>query len=261
MIQVDPRQGSAELTPLIKAYGSNKGVTARTWGTNLPADFRFRGNGPHGEVWVGVELKKVRDLLNAMRTGRYEGHQAPEIVTNHSYSWLFLQGIWRGNPENGLLEEAKPGKWVPVATGRTRYMHAELGNFLNSLQVRTPIKVTQCDTVHEAALALINLYKWWQKKWTEHKSFKVIYTAPSPLVPLSGDHSLVRRWANQIYGLGWEKSEAVDTYFKTPLDMVVATEADWRRLPGVDKVLARRIVRAIHHGEPDRPKRNVLKGV
>ena len=46
--------------------------------------------------------------------------------------------------------------------------------------------------------------------------------------------------------VGWEKSSAAASRFKTVLEMVAATEKEWREVPGVGKVLAKKIVEAVN---------------
>ena len=58
MILIDSRIGSAELAPLI----STPNILCQL----EFADFTFSGNGPAGQVAVGVERKTIMDLLQSM---------------------------------------------------------------------------------------------------------------------------------------------------------------------------------------------------
>ena len=251
MIDVDPRKGSAELCPLLNVYGSRKGVTAKA-GAEMPAgDFAFDGHGPHGKVRVGVERKRVKDLINSMRTGRLGGHQIPEMLKLYDYGWVLVEGIWRGNPENGILEEAVYRGWREVRLGSAGFSFAEINNFLLSISIQSPLKISRTDTIHDTALFIVELYKWFQKPWSAHRSVNKVFYHPLPNRALLTKPSLTRRMANEVRGLGWEKTAAVDTYFKSPVEMICATEAEWRRMPGIDKVLSKRIVRAMNTGKEE----------
>lgn len=244
LIEVDSREGSRELIPLLTAYSSGKGVQIKS--TTLEfADFAFNGKGPHGKCRVGIERKRLQDLINSMRTGRLSGHQLPGLLESYDYIWLLVEGIFRGNPETGILEEAKYKSWRPVSIGKTRFMLAEVENFLTSIAVQTPVKIKTCDTIHSTALAILNMYSWWNKDWRAHKSCKVIYD-PFPARALMLKPSIVQKVANQLPGVGWEKSGAVDTYFDSVFDMCTATPQDWQRLPGIGDVLSGRIVQLLN---------------
>ena len=110
MILVDPRAGSRELIPLLEAYGSPRRIPVQLAAEEMPAgDFLFEGNGPYGRVRVGVERKTIPDLINSRDQGRLMGTgkspgQVHKMMEQFDYSWLLVEGIWRGNPETGLLE-------------------------------------------------------------------------------------------------------------------------------------------------------------
>lgn len=251
MIHVDPRKGSVDLIPLLTSYGSGRRVEIVQQKMEY-ADFAFDGHGPYGQCRIGIERKKLRDLINSMRTGRLTGHQLPGLFENYDYVWIIVEGMFRGDPATGILEEPRRGKWVPVSLGRSQFMFAEVDNFVNSITTQTPCKAKICATPHDTALAVLNLYSWWQKKWTEHKSCKTIYD-PLPATVLMVKPSFVRRVANQIPRIGWEKSGGVDTYFKSVFEMCAGTVEQWQQLPGVGEMLATRIIKLLN-GEIDEDK-------
>ncbi|KKL61599.1 hypothetical protein LCGC14_2193670 [marine sediment metagenome] len=249
MIHVDPREGSRDLASLLTTYGSGKRIKVEMQRMDF-ADFAFDGNGPHGKSRIGIERKKLRDLLGSIETGRLAGHQLPGLLENYDYIWIIVEGLFRGDPNTGVLEEPRGmGKWKPVSIGRRTFMFATVDNFLNSLATQTPCKIKVCGTAHDTATAIINLYTWWQKDWRAHKSCKVIYD-PFPARAYVLKPTFMRRVANQLPGVGWEKSEPVDTYFSSVLDMCIASVEQWQQLPGIGKMLATRIIKLLN-GEID----------
>ena len=244
MIQVDPREGSRDLASLLTSYGSGKRVKVDLQRMDF-ADFAFDGHGPHGRCRIGIERKKLRDLIGSMETGRLVGHQLPGLLENYDYIWIIVEGLFRGDPHEGTLEEPRRGKWIPVQIGRRRFDFATVDNFLNSLAIQTPCKVKICGTAHDTAIAVLNLYSWWQKDWRSHKSCKTIYD-PFPARAYILKPTFLRRVANVLPGVGWEKSEPVDTYFGSVLDMCIATVDQWQQLPGIGKTLATRIIKLLN---------------
>ena len=80
MILVDDRIGAVEIAPLL----GSPNVTCRL----EFADFAWSGNGPDGQVDIGVERKSLLDLLASMTTGRLSGHQMVGLTAQ--YDWVYL---------------------------------------------------------------------------------------------------------------------------------------------------------------------------
>jgi excinuclease UvrABC nuclease subunit len=51
--------------------------------------------------------------------------------------------------------------------------------------------------------------------------------------------------ASEISGIGWGKSKAVEDFFPSVMDMVMASEKDWRKIPGIGKEIAKIAVEEI----------------
>lgn len=240
MIQVDDRQGSAELAPMFPP-GVPVVVSRLEYG-----DFAFIGRGPEDEpVSVGVERKGMKDLLNSMVTGRLSGHQLVGLVNTYHYVYIVVEGMWRFNPNDGMLEERAGINWVPIQLGSRRFMAKEVLGFLHTLMVKTGVMVFYTNSRKETAQVVSVLYGWWaNKSWDEH-------TAHLGLVKRhqSGDNAvelvkapLLRRVAAELKGVGWKKSREVAKHFSSVADMVHAVEREWRQIPGIGRKMAKDIV-------------------
>lgn len=239
MIFVDRRAGSAELEHLISTYHIPTDLTTLDAG-----DFQFEGKGPKGACLVAVERKRLRDALNSIRTGRLTGEQLPKLA-EYDFAYLIIEGVCRANPESGVLEEGTRGGWTPVRLGAQAFMYSELDKFLTTIELRTPVHVRRTDTAEMTVVSLINLYHWFTgKEWDKHRAYCGLHTPP-PHVALMKP-GLVQRVAAQLPGVGWEKSSAAASRFRSVLEMVAATEKEWREVPGVGKVLAKRVVEAVN---------------
>lgn len=247
MITIDDRENpgenpSLDLQPLIEAAG------ARTKLDHLPfGDYSFTGNGPLGPglALIGVERKRIKDLLSSMRTGRLHGHQLPGMLAYYDYCYLIVEGIVRRNPDNGLLEMGTSGgQWREVVLGSSRFMWEQFDHFLCTTE-HTPVKVRRTSGARESAETIVSLFHYWNGKlWSEHKSCKVIYTPPDPVIA-SGELPLVRRWAKELHGVGYEKCLAVEEKFGTSRVMACAPVSEWLKIPGIGEIIAERAVREI----------------
>lgn len=250
LIQIDERTGSAELQSLFPP-GVPTIVGRLEFG-----DFAFLGNGPEDEpVSIGVERKGVRDLLNSMVTGRLVGHQLIGLVNNYHYVYIVVEGLWRFNPTDGMMEEHSNGGWVPIQLGSRRFMAREVLAFLHTLMVKTGVMVFYSGTKRETVQVVSMLHGWWSNKaWDEHTAHLGLvkqHKSTDGAVELV-KAPLLRRVAAELPGIGWQKSREVAKHFGSVLEMSLATEREWRRIPGIGKILAERITKEIiNEHKPD----------
>jgi NAD-dependent DNA ligase len=54
--------------------------------------------------------------------------------------------------------------------------------------------------------------------------------------------TLVRRIAAELPLIGWGKSKAVEEYFPSVVQMVTASEKEWREIPGIGVGIAKGVV-------------------
>ncbi len=249
MIYVDDREGSGDLVSPLQRLGVGAETLRMDFG-----DVAWLGNGPEGShtVSCGVEIKKIRDLMTSIQDGRLSGHQLPGLCRQYDVRYLLVEGWWRPGPE-GILEIGKEVidkpdftgiKWFPLEFGRRRYLYQEVDKALNSMAIKAGVYLILTDTRHETAWAIRDLYSWWtDKEWEEHRSHLGLHRVEDTalLVP----PSLRRRVAQELPGVGHQKSATVAAYFKTTWDMVNADEKAWREIAGIGKTLATRIVTMI----------------
>jgi ERCC4-type nuclease len=206
---------------------------------------------------VGVERKRIRDLLNSMESGRLAGHQLRGMFAAYEHVYLLVEGIYRPGTD-GVLEEmvgstagaAHGHAWRTVRLrGSKAYMYRDVDNYLNSLSTTAPIRVKRSSNLAESAHILSDLYWFWSKEWADHSSLKVIYDAPPPTALLFTP-TLVRRVANQLPGIGWERSGAVSHKFTSVIEMVEASVSRWAEIPGIGKGIAAKVYQALR-GQPE----------
>lgn len=249
MILVDPRVGSHELQHGLMLEDL-KALKLPVEERRLEyADFEFKGNGPRGECLIGIERKRLKDALNSIQSGRLTGHQLPGMSDRHEFMWLIVEGIWRPNPETGVLEEPHGNGWRGVTLRTKGFMYQELDSWLTTISMtRTRIKL--CRTQRETAWTIHNLYWWFQREWRDHHSLQIVYY-PAPPVMTVEKPGFRRRVAALIPQIGWEKSARVEQKFKSVTEMCLSPARVWREIDGVGADIAKRAV-AILNGEGDR---------
>jgi ERCC4-type nuclease len=241
-LMLDDRTGSIELQPYLAAHHLPVQVCRLQYG-----DLAFPGNGPNGPLLVGIERKRLTDLIDSKRSGRLAGHQLPGLLRDYEVVYLVIEGIWRIGRDSGAIEVPRHGGWQPLALGRKGFSCAELEGFLCGLENRCNIKIRKTSNEHDTAQLVHSLWTWWGSSWDNHKSLDVTYTPPPPVVQLVKP-GIVHRVAAEIEGFGWDKAKAVAGEFRTVREMVDADEKRWAGIDGVGKTLARRAVKSLNEG-------------
>ena len=242
MILVDSRIGSKELVPYIQRMG------VKSQGTQLEfGDACFEGNGPNGRIVIGVERKKIGDMLNCIEDARYAGHQRPGMLSMYDRNALIIEGVWKPDTTTGYLMECIAElTWKPYQYRYQKARYGTLFRYLLSIQIAGTIVVQSRNEEH-TAYNIVELYHYFLKKWDQHTS--LMETAKLNLPSLNGRPSLVRRWAADLDGIGVKHSLEAEKVFKTPLDLARGDEMDWMKIDGVGVKLAQSVVKQVHGGD------------
>lgn len=235
MILVDSRAGSKDLVEPMKRAGMEVVETVL-----MAGDIGFTGRGPEGTAKaVGIEYKKWADLLACMRSGRFAA-QLRGMKAIYDYQWLVVEGRIRPG-KKGLIEEASwRGTWTEM---HGRYTYQEATAWVTTMAARGGMQVWRTETMDETVAWLRSQYLWWTAKdWEDHRAHLDFYLPP-PGEQFS-EPTVVQRMAMALPGIGAGKAYRVAETFSTPQAMCNAVEEQWRKVEGVGKVMARRLVRA-----------------
>ena len=232
MILLDPRAGSQDYEPTLRALGAPVEMVTLDYG-----DVAFFGSGRA----IGVELKKLNDLLQCIFTGRYSGHQLPGMARQYQEVYLIVEGIWRPNPDDGVLETRRGASWVPVMLGRKTWMYRDFDNFLNTIDVKGGARIKRSNSPSETARIVYGLYQWWQD-YDGHRAHLAINRSGRDAALLT-EPTFTYEVATRLPGLGIVKGGMAAGHFETVRRMVNATEKEWASLPGIGKKLAKDIVK------------------
>ena len=232
-ILIDSRVGSHDLVKPLQATGLPVEEVV------LPfADVAFQGKGPNGTILdIGIELKRLGDLVVSLRSGRLAGHQLPGLREAFDYYWLVVEGYWHVNLKGQLVEKHQRG-WHPLLGNMSA---SEMEKQVLTLELCGGFHVrftnTRADTLH----FIRSLYRWWSDKSLEkHQSHLMVHTPPT-LVPVSDERAFYMR----LPGVGLKASLAVERHFASPRRALTAGIADWAAIETASDGKTRRLGTAV----------------
>jgi ERCC4-type nuclease len=239
MLLIDSRIGSADLCEPLRDMGLPAELTTLPFG-----DCAFEGRGNDDKpVMVGVELKKLGDLVSSLRTGRLSGHQLPGLVgpdSAYGYSWLLVEGTYRPGARGVIEVPTRFGQWRPLqgkmalSELEKRVLTLEL---LGGLHVR--FTVGRPATLH----FLANLYRWFSdQSMDRHQSHIAAIHKPSTILRISDQ----RKTFATLPGVGVRTSLFVEQRFGSLERAVLATQDEWEEIEGIGPKTASSIMRYIH---------------
>lgn len=234
---------SRELEGLIRARGVPVQREALAYG-----DACFEGNGPQGSIMIGIERKRLHDMLNCIDDARYTGHQRIGMRQMYRVNILAIEGSWRPHSQSDLLMEGFPQsdgslKWGYCRPAGRNTMYSKLRRYLFSVTL-AGIHVIYTRDIVQTAIDIIHWYWYFQKRWHDHTSLLEMQKLNIPT--LNRKPTLTRKWAAALEDIGQIKSEAAEKVFRKPIALATADEVDWLRVPGVGVKTAQSIWREVH---------------
>jgi ERCC4-type nuclease len=241
-LTIDTRAGSQDLILPLQQLGVSVSP-----GNLAAGDAEFVGNGPEGPVVCLVEYKKLGDLFQCMRDGRF-ADQLRKMKEAGDYSWLLIEGRLRGfAPGSVLHTQLGGGRWRRQDAGIT---YQELVGWVTTMAAVSGCHVWRTESLEESAVWLRGLYHWWTaKEWEQHRAHLDFYVPPitggNPFKP----PTLVQKVANVLPRVGGVKSYRVSQHFKTVREMVNAAREEWTQVKGIGPKDSETITRALEEEE------------
>lgn len=248
MISIDRRTGSNDLQQHMQAPSL---LVELEFG-----DVCFSGNGPDGDVLIGIERKKIPDLIGSINTGRLSGHQLPGLMKQYDVVYLVIEGIVRADKQTDELLVSKDGgkSFRSASHGKHVWTMEGMTHYLTTLSVICGVKIIVSKSIRDTVKHIEYLYSWWQKPWAKHTSHLALHKGKqftlnnhrvSMMPPQLSKPSLVRRVAAELPNISIDRSIEVDQFFKSVDEMVNASEETWRRIPSIGKITAKNVYNAI----------------
>jgi len=251
MILIDPRDGgNPQLRTSFRAKQFIERQGLPTTRIVLEAgDFAFDGLGPNGPCTIGIERKTLGDMLSCIDSGKFS-EQAVKMRKHFAFRFLALEGVWRPHTDNRCLMEEAGNGWRYTQPRGHFVQYDKLFNYLISVSLAGIVVQFSRDLEH-TCFNVVNTFRWFQKKWNQHKSMQELETLNVPGLLMSRDHEapLVRRWAAEIDLIGITRSEEAEHYFKTPIRLANSDEVDWLHIQGIAGPSAQKIIRQIQGKE------------
>lgn len=245
MLFIDPRLGSRELLSPLRG----KGLVCELADPELPyGDVCFEGYGPDGVMTVGIEHKKLHDIMDCIEDHRYSAHQLVGMKKMYGESWLMIEGYWKPHSESAYLMEGFKsgtswGMYRERGSGGRPTMYSKLYRYL--ISVRRAGVYLDCPKDREQSVQNIHeIYHYYQKK--THTSMVELQKAALPV--LSGKPPLVRLWGNALTDVGAKYSLEAQGLFRTPIRLANSNEEEWLRIKGIGVSTSQQIIREIHGG-------------
>lgn len=222
LLLVDDRIGSKDLLQPLERQGVPCDLARLDF-----ADAALIGRGPEdAQVYIGVELKRLPDLVASMMTGRFVGHQLPGLMATYDRTWLVVEGVYRAG-DGGILEQWRPNGWQALSTGPKRFMASDLESWLLTQVIRGGVNLWRSASSRDTVRFLSCLYRWWtSKSFAEHRAHQTIYRPP-PDRAMFTEPSIFVKMAASIPGVGWDRAltlEAATNGSFTRLGNLSATE-------------------------------------
>lgn len=225
-MRIDNRAGSKDYIDPLRRRGVEVEETTLEAG-----DMEILGNGPEGSTLIGVEHKKLPDLFQCIRNGRF-AEQLRKMREYYEVSWILIEG--RMHMSNGSLYVLNHrNRWFKQPGGLGL---SEVFAYILTMTQAGGILLAQTEDQEQSVEWLRSLNNWWTaKEWAKHRAHLDHYR-PEDIGgnPLEGP-SFVHKVAFQAPGLGAQRAYSVSQQFETVEDMVNATEAEWSSIPGVGK--------------------------
>jgi ERCC4-type nuclease len=232
-------------------------------------DIAFWGNGPDDEPWFfGIEFKKVNDLVDCMRSGRFAGTQLPRMQKLFNLSFLLIEGAYEANLHDQFYD-GNYRLWVPRGGGYGTSFGTSFkafDSFTTMIAVSSALSGQACIVKRaknrkESIEVIKGLYGLFQKQWHEHTSMgtfdrtKLIRIQPEidclDIKPDDAEYPtlILRKALFQIRGIGWREAGVIAGKYKTFENILAAGQRDFEALENVGTIIAKRVYTALHGRE------------
>lgn len=238
-MRIDTRAGSSDLIAPLRL----RGVTVEE--AMLPSgDVEIVGRGPEERpVLVGIEVKKIPDLLQCIRNGRF-ADQLRAMRQSYEVRWLLVEGRWQGFGHREDMAVRRGERWHTVPS---HISYQEVASWTLTMANRAGLLIWRTESEEETVAWLRAHELWWTaKEYRDHRAVMDFYIPPIEAGDAFAEPTLVRKVANVLPGLAGVLSERADAEFSSVREMINADEERWRRIHGIAKVKARRLVEALN---------------
>ncbi len=241
MIFIDYRRGSHDLVKPLAKRGLDVEETTLTAG-----DIAFVGRGEAGrEVNIGIEFKKVGELIGSIRTGRLQGKQLLGMRDEFDFSYLLVEGEVLFDRNGRMCRRSGRRSLKPLGITVGEYMKR-----IYVLHLCGGMNYLRSEKRDETLQLIEHLYHTWtDKNLDEHDSHIGLYQ-PASIAPISEFRQMVA----PLDGVGLKTSAALELFCAgslsrllriTVAELTELTTTDGGKLRRLGEANARKIYGAI----------------
>lgn len=230
MLLVDNQAGSVDLIKPLTAAGLPVEETRLEAG-----DLLFEGRGIKGKpVTVGIEYKKLNDLITSIRTERLQGLQLPKMrKAEYDYIYLYVEGELLFDTQGLLLRRVGRKDFRPL---KGAMGIGELFKRLNTLSICAGVRVVWGESQRHNVKSIEALYRWWtDTDLDKHNSHVATYDAPA-ITEVSEERALLMK----LPGIGFAASNAAITHFGSVFRAMTASAEEWAEIETMDTSFKKR---------------------
>lgn len=255
MLLIDRREEHSDLVTKLRRLGCDAEYTHLDFGDCCFEGWGLGSDGSEQRVMVGLERKRLSDLVNCMRDRRLSGHQLRGMRQVYDHLFVVVEDVWRPG-DNGEIVTFRGGQWRAFYTGKSPVAYRQVLAYLTTLELVGQVSIRRSSSPDETANQYAALWHWFNaKKWSEHGSIDQIYTTTPgesdagrrgrrAMLPVDRKITRLEMIAAQLPGVD-SKARDVAKHFGTVRAMASATEKDWLAIKGVGKVTAKEAVRVM----------------
>lgn len=250
MIFMTDEENDRDLVPL---FGGLATVMRLPFG-----DWNWLGVWDGGQpIWVWGDRKKIGDLVSCVTdTNRLLAQIQKAYEAGFRIFFVVIEANYRPSPTSGMLQTLHGKEWRdyhlnPKDKNSPMVEYSRIDNYLNQLDFYLGVRVRISRSPRETARMVIDLYHLFQQPPEEHSSLKKFEVDTKAKGSYLQRPTLIRKIANQLPHVGWEKSQAFEDRFGTAKELCQILglgelgKKELMSVDGVGKKIASDIVEAI----------------
>lgn len=198
-------------------------------------DLSWTGRGVQGvPVSIGVEFKKINELITSLMDGRFQGHQLTGMIHTYDKRYLLIQGDFHHDALGRATRWGRHGKDTPIPGSPTA---VELEKRLINLRENGGLHMRNVENTRDVVRVIESWYRYWtDKDQDEHKSHLALYEADMDKGLLTPPTPFRRAIKILLPGIGFAGSKIIEDYVNGSWETLRSiTEDEWAEFQMPDK--------------------------
>lgn len=231
--------GSKELIEPLKRLGLP--VEAVTHQVLPFGDLAFMGRGEGGSpLYVGIELKKVQELVQSLISKRFQGHQLIGLTQDFDRRYLLIEGDFHHDDKGRAVVFRGVGRPRPLQGAPSA---VTLEQEILNIQTRGGCWIRHTTTRRDTLRFIVACYRYWtDKDLDEHKSHLAVYAPDLDKGLFTPPSDFRKALTVMLPGIGISVSGAVERHVGTErplreqlLRVLGMKESEWAALETFDR--------------------------